>query len=448
MVENLIFSQRLINLLFIAEQNNMSQQFITYYGEYSLKHWIRMILNGEITLPPYQRYFVWKPEKVLRLLENINDNLFVPPVILSSFSGDDKDKEANYILDGQQRLSAVLIAYLGFFPARFDNFITDLLNEDCSTSDGTYYEEEETSYSIKWNLTILQKLYRDSSVFNIEQLRKKLSDDKRYIKIDKDFIKSFKDQKSITADTLEMFLKINIDDTFLDTHFLGFSYIKPVTPNPSSEKNMFSSIFRNINISSVPLLPEESRAALYWLRPDLVNFLDPELFKSIKVNNRKMDFARSLAYVAEAYQIQKKNKSPDIFKVAIGYGRTRRFEDYIEKYVYSVTEDKNSDTFGHFHSIFPNYQLSLENLYKEFSKLSLPKSYPGLVELDFYCFGLFYWVLFFNRQINPIQKNELKFLLDKAIRKHKKNYPNVAQLGALRERLTISINIYKKFLEK
>lgn len=84
------------------------------------------ILNKEIVLPPYQRYFVWKPGKVLRLIENINGALFVPPVILSSFSGDTQDKEANYILDGQQRLSAFLLTYLGYFPTGFDKFSSNL----------------------------------------------------------------------------------------------------------------------------------------------------------------------------------------------------------------------------------------------------------------------------------------------------------------------------------
>lgn len=30
-----------------------------YYGEYTLKHWIRLMLKEEIVLPEYQRHFVW-----------------------------------------------------------------------------------------------------------------------------------------------------------------------------------------------------------------------------------------------------------------------------------------------------------------------------------------------------------------------------------------------------
>ena len=40
-----------------------------YYGEYSLKHWIELILKQDIVLPPYQRVFVWKEKKVRQLIE-------------------------------------------------------------------------------------------------------------------------------------------------------------------------------------------------------------------------------------------------------------------------------------------------------------------------------------------------------------------------------------------
>ncbi len=35
-----------------------------YYGEYSLKHWIELLLKKDLELPPYQRNFVWLEEQV------------------------------------------------------------------------------------------------------------------------------------------------------------------------------------------------------------------------------------------------------------------------------------------------------------------------------------------------------------------------------------------------
>lgn len=42
-----------------------------YYGEYSLRHWIDLILKGNIKLPSYQRTFVWKEDKVEQLVKTL-----------------------------------------------------------------------------------------------------------------------------------------------------------------------------------------------------------------------------------------------------------------------------------------------------------------------------------------------------------------------------------------
>ena len=39
-----------------------------YYGEYTLKHWIRLMLREEIVLPEYQRHFVWSERDLKRLI--------------------------------------------------------------------------------------------------------------------------------------------------------------------------------------------------------------------------------------------------------------------------------------------------------------------------------------------------------------------------------------------
>jgi len=78
-----------------------------FYGEYSLEQWIKLILTKEIILPDYQRAFVWSEEDVKELITSLKDGLFVPPITIGNYDG-----KINYILDGQQRLSAILIAYL------------------------------------------------------------------------------------------------------------------------------------------------------------------------------------------------------------------------------------------------------------------------------------------------------------------------------------------------
>ena len=85
-----------------------------YYGEYSIEYWISLLLNRNIDLPEYQRSFVWEADDVKALVETIAANRFVPPITIGSFKC--KSKHSNYIVDGQQRLTSILLAVLGVFP--------------------------------------------------------------------------------------------------------------------------------------------------------------------------------------------------------------------------------------------------------------------------------------------------------------------------------------------
>ena len=74
-----------------------------YYGEYSLKHWIDLLLAQQITLPEYQRSFVWTKKDVCLFVQSLKRNEFVPPVTIGAFFDEDGN-EVNYVIDGQQRL--------------------------------------------------------------------------------------------------------------------------------------------------------------------------------------------------------------------------------------------------------------------------------------------------------------------------------------------------------
>lgn len=37
-------------------------KYKVYYGDYSLSHWIELMLKHNIALPPYLRHFVWNKE--------------------------------------------------------------------------------------------------------------------------------------------------------------------------------------------------------------------------------------------------------------------------------------------------------------------------------------------------------------------------------------------------
>ena len=96
-----------------------------FYGEYTLRHWLDLMLKRNIVLPEYQRHFVWSKESVERFLIQLKEGLFVPPVIIGSFKKNASND--NIILDGQQRLTSVLLGYLGIYP-KFDEFKEPVLS--------------------------------------------------------------------------------------------------------------------------------------------------------------------------------------------------------------------------------------------------------------------------------------------------------------------------------
>lgn len=87
-----------------------------YYGEYSLKHWIELLLKQDLELPPYQRSFVWSEEQVKEFVRGLKEEIFVPPVTIGVCNKDGMNH--NLILDGQQRLSSILLAYFGVYPKK------------------------------------------------------------------------------------------------------------------------------------------------------------------------------------------------------------------------------------------------------------------------------------------------------------------------------------------
>ena len=133
-----------------------------YYGEYTLRHWIDLMLTRGLDLPEYQRSFVWDEEDVKRLLASIGSGQFILPVTIAHYK--DEDGERNLILDGQQRLTSILLAYLGFMPnkEKFNSLEMDLANGDDS-------EEEEKDSSMEWTYKkLLKEKQSDNTVLSIQ----------------------------------------------------------------------------------------------------------------------------------------------------------------------------------------------------------------------------------------------------------------------------------------
>ena len=349
-----------------------------YYGEYSLKHWINLILKGNVILPDYQRYFVWDQVKTKELVKAFREKQFVPPVIISSFN--DNGQNVNLILDGQQRLTSILLAYIGRFPDK-----------------KAYSKNKEKGFADEDDNPIDETLVDDILEWNFNKLIEKGNSKKRIL------------EKIVKGNYVEFDLGVN--DKFFEDNFLGFSYLVPHVKDDREQQKFYAKVFRNINIQGVSLLPQESREALYYLDKDLEKYFKPDFQSEILVNDSKIDFVRYLALLSQYY------KDNDPNRLARGYNR--RMEDYYEKYIYFCIGEENSEMFEIKND---NYESSFANLRRAMSKLDLLKQYDSIIDVDVALFGLAYYVVFEEKNIDFDKKDEISKEIANCVENYKNEY--------------------------
>lgn len=175
-----------------------------YYGEYSLAHGIKLMLTSNIVLLDYQRLFVWKEEDVKNFINQIKDDQYVPTLTIGHYV-DSHDKKVNRILDGQQRLSSLLLAYLGLYPDKIyykaklaESFADDNDDEDVGLVGDEEEIQEEFDDILNWQYSLL--------------------------------VGHGSNKKDILANLPKGNYK-NVDygvtDEFFEEHFIGFSYLVP-----------------------------------------------------------------------------------------------------------------------------------------------------------------------------------------------------------------------------
>lgn len=173
-----------------------------YYGEYSLERWINLILSKKIVLPPYQRYFVWSEKQATRLIRSIDNSFFLPAVTLGVYK-DDNSKNVNMLLDGQQRLTSVILAYIGRFP----NKIAPDRRLHFALENGEEDDNVEDDRLSEWTFKHLQDI----------------GDTKDVIcnRIDVEFADQYKKFEVKKKDGTVL----QVNSEFLHSHFINFAYI-------------------------------------------------------------------------------------------------------------------------------------------------------------------------------------------------------------------------------
>ena len=413
-----------------------------YYGEYSLKHWIELILIKNITLPEYQRSFVWDEKDINRFMNSLKENQFVPPVTIAHYKVQDEKTETNLILDGQQRLTSILLAYLNYFPNKdkFDNSDNELANEDDSAD-----EPSSEKKIIKWTFDELLKT--DEKTSSIEKIKNKLASDSRYKCLN---------EKPIPD-----------EDKFWETVFLGFCFIVPNSEDKTEIQKTFSRTFREINYFGKNLSAMESRRSLYFMNDKYKNYFDGKtkekdvLCGLTIIDNMqaiKIDFVRYLSIISQ-YKAQG-NESGVLKNYSSFASRESFYADYVSKIV-GLEQESHEEKFNgcEMETIFSCYswedrftelreEILILKMQMEKDKKKDKADFESWIEADYHLFGLIYFILFDNKKIK-ISEEQLFKELEKKIKEKRSDStysksPN--RLTNLRARLKESIDIYSKYL--
>lgn len=403
------------------------------------------MLTRGVDLPEYQRSFVWDEGDVKRLVASINSGQFILPVTIAHYKDD--NGERNLILDGQQRLTSILLAYLGFMPIKekFNSMYADLANGDDS-------EEDVKDSSMEWTYKKLLKENQNDN--NVLSIKGRLRDNDHYKAL------------NVTIDG-------DMED-FYDRTFLGFSFIIPAKQDDNSTQRYFSTLFRNMNYLGKKLSSLESRRSLYFMNKEYKDYFDgktaegEDVLCNIKIienmQPRKIDFVRYLSILSQL-MVAKNN---DINRVMVGYSAYSSRESYYADYVSLIVgleQESRKDKFSGFkmERCFPNQEwkdrfvIVKDFLGRNKAKLGLDEKYGAFtswIDADYWLFGLLDTVLFKGKTL--AMEDELTTQLlgeintkrqlsegEKAT-EYQKN-PN--RIGNLRERIKRSLAIYSGYAQ-
>lgn len=411
-----------------------------YYGEYTLRHWLDLILSRNIVLPEYQRHFVWEEADVVQLVESLKSGQFVMPVTIAHYK--DSDGHKNLILDGQQRLTSILLAYLGFMP------IKEMFNpteDDLAIGDDS--REEPLSSAMEWTYNFL--LVEKPTENTIPRIQDRIRTNEKYSKL------------TVTFDG-------DIEE-FYDNTYLGFSFIMPDSDDSNANQNYFTTLFRHMNYFGKKLSPLESRRSLYYMNIDYKDYFDGKLENGDDVlcgirllesmSPKKIDFVRYLAMLSQFVNGENEKK------VMVGYSayssRESYYADYVS-YLVNVEQAGRKNKFDDFKmtETFPNNEWKqrftevkafLERNKKQLGLDLKYNAFTSWIDADYWLFGLLYYVVFKGKKLS--KDNELiadikKDILSKRSLPKDDDYSkNPNRLGNLRDRMKLSIDIYKRYAE-
>ena len=416
----------------------------TYYGEYTLQHWIDLILSKSIILPDYQCSFAWKEEKIDQFIASLQKGDYIPPVTIAA--GKEGKMDVNLILDGQQRLTSILLAALEHMPVARNFPLEKPLSEERISGHDLEDEEDEDDEpeisrdtTIAWSFRIMLK---ESDNKDRKAVKETLAQDDRYKK------KAFLD---LSEKELE---------DFLENTYLGFLYIVPSDSSANSQQ-LFAKLFRSINYGGERLSREESRRALYYQDLTLTSYFEGQLDDNEKTDvlegilipdnsggTKKLDWLRYLSILT-----QKSLKKAPLMGYQKEESREDFYEDYIA-YIQGLDQKDRKEKFDEFkeEDLYKKglWKDRYRNLHQHVVKLrDRMGQFSSVIDADYWLFGLIHSVLFEGKSLRDACEDDLKRKIQNKIfsakdsREHKKD-PN--RLKFVRQRLNESIEIYREYV--
>lgn len=388
-----------------------------FYGEYTLLHWIELILRKNIILPAYQRHFAWDDHQVKKFIKSLQTGNFIPPVVIGAYGGD------NIILDGQQRLTSILLGHLGILPRKDQFHVTDDPNY-VDANEGVTADELAENEPIKWTF----KLFTESA----------------HGKDKADILGHIDHAKYISLPAAD-----SLSDNLLNETYLGFSYIVPESNDDNEQQKFYSTVFHDINLQGVSLQMQESRRSLYYLNSSLTPFFEPALYRMLKVTQNgktvTYDFVRALAFTSQFAKQTNENQ------IAKNCRSQEKLESYFENYINGVVLDTDSTLFGKFSTLVgvANIAPRTVKLQAYIVALGYNTTFQTIIEADTHLIGLIYQILIMGRDLDDTKYEALKTALNDKVdefrgNENHKNSPN--GVTYLRQRIRSSIDIYSNYI--
>lgn len=253
----------------------------------NINTFLNQIENNEIVLPAIQREFVWKKDKITMLLDSIMrgypiglallwetfDNIqyrnfedTYKPRTLHTFYDNDENRKLKMVLDGQQRLQSLYIAFRGIYGKEYlyfdilsgidnddfqeEKFIFDFLkpkvaDEWNSETISELKEDREKDKETKWN-----EIYYYVRVADIVDLGPK---EKEKLKEDlKEKLGLESDQKTLVATNIElMYHSLYSNENLLKGLVLDENK-SPSSPDRKTESDVLETFVR-FNTKGTPL---------------------------------------------------------------------------------------------------------------------------------------------------------------------------------------------------